>query len=148
MIVDNLNLAELYEGLHKDFKAVFEVLRKMLAGEITEKVVLDEGNVWVNPPAKTTIAPAPRFYEAHRDFIDIHCILTGAETFGYANIDRLETVKTYDQADDYLLLDGKGNTLTLNAGDFCITFPQDAHLPAFAKVEAGELVRVVAKIRV
>ena len=147
MIVDSLNNCALYESVHKDFKAVFEVLKKIAVGEIDEKVVLDEGNVWVNAPSVANIIDAPRVFEAHRDFIDIHYIVSGAETFGYANVDRLETIKEYDAVDDYEVLDGKQEFLTLKAGDFCIVFPQDAHIPVCTKVGEEELVRLVAKVR-
>lgn len=63
-------------------------------------------------------------------------------------MDSLKTVKDYDKDADYLLLDGDKNLLTLHEGDFCITFPQDAHIPAFRKIGEEQLQRVVAKVRV
>ena len=148
MITDSLNNCYLYENLHKDFKKVFEVLRKIADGEVSEKTVLEEGCVWVSAPAEAVIPEGLRMFEAHRDFIDIHYILSGTEVFGYSKVDSLKTTKEYDQDADYLLLDGDKNLLTLHAGDFCITFPQDAHIPACYKIGEEKLLRVVAKVRV
>lgn len=147
MITDSLSNCALYETVHKDFGRVFEVLRKVAAGGMSEKIVLDEGNVWVSAPKETNVTDAPRVFEAHRDFIDIHYILSGSETFGYANVDDLTTTKEYNKAADCELLDGDRSLLVLNAGDFCITFPQDAHIPFLQKHGEEKLVRVVAKIR-
>ena len=146
MITDSLKNCATYETLHKDFKKVFEALQK-LDGDVSEAVVLDEGNVWINPPFEAELPEEAREFEAHRDFIDIHYILSGSEAFAYANVEGLKTTKEYDKEDDYELLDGDKSLITLNAGDFCITFPQDAHIPFFQKNGEERLVRAVAKIR-
>lgn len=51
------------------------------------------------------------------------------------------------EKDDYELLDGRQEFLTLQAGDFCMVYPQDAHISACEQVGSTPLVRVVAKIR-
>lgn len=66
-------------------------------------------------PAEAAIPEGIRMFEAHRDFIDIHFILSGSEVFGYSNVDSLKLTKEYDQDADYLLLDGDRNLLTLHA---------------------------------
>lgn len=147
MIIDSLTNCSLYENVHKDFKAVFEVLKKIALGEVEEKVVLDEGNVWVFSPSVANVTGEPKPLEAHREFIDIHYVLAGCEKFGYANLVGLVTTKEYDSKDDYELLEGETDFVTLKAGDFCIVFPQDAHAPACQKIGDEELVRIVAKIR-
>ena len=148
MITDSLSNCALYENVHKDLCKVFQVLQKNAMGEVTEKTVLDEGNVWINAPATVSIPEGHRVFEAHRDFIDVHYILSGSETFGYSNVDRLTTTREYDKEADYELLDGDKSLLVLKAGDFCIAFPQDAHIPFVQKHGTEKLVRVVAKVRV
>ena len=44
-----------------------------------------------------------------------------------------------------LFLDGELNSLFLKKGDFIVTFPQDAHIPAMNKISDDILVRAVAK---
>ena len=148
MIIDSVSNCALYENVHTDLRGVFQVLQKVATGEVTGKTVLDEGNVWVNAPATASIPEGIRVFEAHRDFIDVHYILSGSELFGYSNVDRLMTTKEYDEEGDYELLDGEKSLVVLNAGDFCIAFPQDAHIPFFQKCGDENLVRVVAKVRI
>ena len=145
MIVDSLKNSALYEKVHKDFAKVFEALKKISAED--GKLVLEDGNVWINPPALTVISDAEKVFEAHNDFIDIHYIISSAEKFGYANRECLSVTKEYDKQGDYELLNGEADLITLKAGDFCIVFPEDAHIPACAKAGEEPLVRVVAKIR-
>ena len=60
MVVDSLNNAGLYENMHPAFREVFAVLRKISAGEITEKTVLREGDIWVNAPITPSITTDTR----------------------------------------------------------------------------------------
>ncbi len=147
MVVDSLKNSKLYEGLHKDFSKVFETFEKIAKGDITDKIELVPGCVWVNAPSTLKEAIKAEAYEAHRDFIDIHYIISGAEQFGYANTDKLITTKDYDKDNDYELLGGEGQLISLQAGDFCIVFPQDAHIPASEIIGDDKLVRAVAKIK-
>ena len=124
MIVDSLRNCSSYESLHKDFAVVFDILKKIANDEITEKIVLVEDCIWVNAPSQMEETAQPKVFEAHKKFIDIHYIVSGAETFGYSNIDRLKSVKEYDEANDYELLDGNKDFVTLKSGDFCIVFPR------------------------
>lgn len=147
MIVDRLENYKSYRGVHEHFSKVFAIFEKIATGTITDKTVLEEGNVWVNAPAVVVETDEEKLYEAHRDFIDIHYIVSGSEQFGIINIENLSVVKEYNQADDYSLLSGDVECVRLKKGDFCVVFPQDAHIPAYQKVGNEELVRVVAKIR-
>lgn len=147
MIVDSLKNCTLYENVHKDFEQVFDVLKTISADVQSEKIVLHEGNVWVNAPSLTVISETAKVFEAHKEFIDIHYIIAGAEMFGYANKERLSVTKEYDKQGDYELLDGEADLITLKEGDFCIVFPDDAHIPACRKAGEEPLVRVVAKVR-
>ena len=147
MIIDNINNCQIYQGLHKDFSKIFEVLKTLPIDSMTEKLVFDVGNSWIYPPTVLNEITGIKQLEAHKEFIDIHYILSGTEKFGYANISNLKTAKSYDAEADYELLDGETEFFTLKTGDFCIVYPQDAHIPAFQKIGDENLVRVVAKIR-
>lgn len=147
MIVAKLKDAERYYALNQDFKQVFEYLNTLKEDGTSEKVVMREGEVWVNPVAVITDpAQADKQAEAHRKFLDIHYIISGEEILGYADISTLTTAKAYDEAGDCEMLDGKMLPISLKAGDFCVVYPEDAHTPVMGK--SDKLVKVVAKIRV
>lgn len=144
MITGNIKDCEKYYGVHKDFEAVFECLKKI--SKDSEKYVIKEGDAWVNAPI--TPKGNGKNFEAHKKFIDIHYIISGSEVFGYSEVNRLEVTKEFDVENDYELLTGKVNEIELLPGDFVITFPEDAHIPTMKNNPDVELVRVVAKVKV
>lgn len=145
MIIDSINNSKKYMPIHKDFERVFQCLMSMEEASVG-KVVIDEGNVWINVMDIQDTPKGPRSIEAHREFIDVHYIYFGSEEFGYSNIDRLHTTVKYNPENDCELLEGEVDILRLNAGDFVVTFPEDAHMPYITKGD-GQLIHIVAKIR-
>ena len=147
MVIDSISYCDKYTSLHKDFEKVFSFLQQ-LNENATGTTVLEEGNVWANVIEVKDGLRSAKVFEAHRTFIDIHYILTGEEKFGYANVDRLQTKQSYNMEDDYELLEGEINAISLRGGDFVITFPGDAHIPDFEKINDDKLIRVVVKVRI
>lgn len=148
MIIDSIGNFDKYTSLHKDFAKVFSFLQELKEDAKVGTTVLDEDNVWANVIEINHVPNNAKVFEAHREFLDIHYILSGEEKFGYANIDRLRTKQPYNAVDDYELLEGETNILLLKKGDFMITFPEDAHIPDFEKTNDDKLVRVVVKVRI
>ena len=147
MIVDHIRNYKQYCFANKDFEKIFEVLKTLDKNSPHEKIVIEEGRLWVNvAPAgeRTGIAE----FEAHQNFIDIHFLLSGKEEFGYANVDDLKVTVPYDAQKDLAMYKDNGISMILDQGYFCVTFPQDAHIPFKKKLGAQPLVRAVAKIKV
>lgn len=148
MIIDSLAHAGIYYGVHKDFKEVFDFLAQITSETESGKYVLREGEVWVNVSrVEDASAEDKSTFEAHRNFLDIHFIFDGEELFGYSNIDRLQVTKPYSAEGDYELLEGDIQKFTLKSGDFCVVYPEDAHIPNLRKTCEGVEVRVIAKIK-
>lgn len=145
MITGNIQSCEKYNNVHKDFEKVFDYLRNTINQEHAIRADLADG-VWVNAPSTPESDSTSTTFEAHRKYLDIHYIISGKEAFGYSNVDYLTTTKEYNEAEDYELLEGEISTVILNEGDFCIVFPEDAHIPCMQKL-SDNLVRVVAKIK-
>ncbi len=147
MIVSNLKNCQKYNKVHKDFERVFSFLQN-LPCDATGKYVLEEGKVWAGVISVTAEPKEQKIFEAHREFIDIHYILSGKEKFGYADIERLKTIKEYNIDGDYALYEGTADILSLKQGDFVVTFPEDAHIPDYEKIGNDTLTRVVIKIKI
>ena len=149
MITDSLANYKLYSNVHEDFEEVFAHLASLSADAEPGKTVLRENQVWANVAVcQETGDPDKKLFEAHRKFIDIHYILAGEEEFGYSNVDRLTTVTPYKEEADCEMLEGEVRSIRLKKGDFCVVFPQDAHIPCMGKAQGQDLVKVVAKIEV
>lgn len=147
MIVANIKDAKRYYSVNENFRAAFEFLASL--DENSEGSFEFDGfrvNVLESDGNDFDKDGKPRVFEAHIDYLDIHYVIRGSEGMGYSDTDKLSVVQEYDKADDYMLLSGKANKLILLEGDFCIVFPEDAHIPAMAG-EGGAFKKAVVKIK-
>ena len=87
-------------------------------------------------------------FEAHRQYLDVHYCIAGSEGIGYAETESLTPVTEYNEKDDYLLLEGEYRRVVLLPGDFCIVYPEDAHIPMMVGNGDGKLMKAVAKVAV
>lgn len=148
MITDKIKNSDIYAACNSFFPEIFEKIKTLTPDDAGKKFVIEEGVAWISVSSTETAPQGKRKFEAHKKFLDIHFVLEGEETFVFANTDELMPETEYNEAEDYLLLNGEGVKLTLRAGDFCIVYPQDAHMPIFEKLSEGNLVRGVAKIKI
>ena len=150
MIVGTIKDAAKYASVNEAFGPLFEKLAAIVPGVATREV-LKEGEVWYGAGGGEGAKKKEREegevrFEAHRNFIDIHYIVRGEETFGYNDLSHLTVTQDYNPENDALFLTGPVNEITLKAGDFCVVFPEDAHAPCMDCVEGH--IRCVAKIKV
>ena len=147
MIADKIKNSDTYAASNRFFPEVFEKIKTLTPDDAGKKFAIEEGVVWISVSSVKTAPQGERRFEAHKKFLDIHFVLEGKETFVFANTDELIPETEYNEAEDYLLLNGEGTKLTLGAGDFCVVYPQDAHIPIFEKLSEGNVVRGVVKIK-
>ena len=67
---------------------------------------------------------------------------------GYADIDTLTPTTEYNDEKDYQMLKGHVNKVILNKGDFCVVFPEDAHLPQMIGDDGKWVKKAVVKMKV
>ena len=149
MVTDTIRNIDLYASLHRDFPKIFAFLKTLSADAEPGQFVLDADNVYGHIAEKVTdavIGEAP--FEKHEKFIDIHYILDGEEAFGYQDAASLTETQAYNEEGDYALLSGRGTSVLLQKGFFCITFPEDAHTPAGIAAAPCKVKRVVVKVRI
>ena len=116
--------------------------------EISRDLGLD-GIVLTNHYQKSYVKDGtPREFEAHRKFLDIHYVIDGVECMGYADIDTLTPTTEYNDEKDYQMLKGHVNKIILNKGDFCVVFPEDAHLPQMIGDDGKWVKKAVVKMKV
>ena len=88
---------------------------------------IDGERLFVNIVEYTTTTPENRFWEAHRDYLDLHLMLHGAEQIDLNFIQNMEQ-KEYVPQDDFLPMDGEKNSaVVLRDGDFLVCYPSDGH---------------------
>ena len=104
----------------------------------------------------TTMPPEETFFEAHRDNLDVHVPLEGAESIGYAPLgdDRLAPggpLPVYT-GDDVTYApfasDGGMSVVRLQPGMYALFGPDDVHMPKLQTAGPSPLRKIVVKIPV
>ena len=88
-----------------------------------------------------------RVLEAHKKYIDIHCVIVGSEKIGYASLVDQVVVKKYDDKYDYALYESESSFIRMNPGMYSIFFPDDLHIAGISD-EPATVKKVVMKVRV
>ncbi len=147
MITGNINDAEKYYGVHPHFKEAFEVL-KNLTYDKCENYESENVRIVVSNPVTSDFLPEGKIkiFEAHRNFIDIHFVIDGDAALGYSHIKELTPTTEYIEKDDYQLFKGSITKIPMKKGDFCIVFPEDAHIPIMSLIEDKKIKNAVVKI--
>lgn len=108
---------------------------------------IDGKRLFVNIVQYTTTTPENRFWEAHRQYLDLHLLLLGEEQIDLNFIANMQP-SDYQEKDDFLPLDGdKNSSVILREGDFLICFPQDAHRTAVQAAQPCTVKKAIFKIQ-
>ena len=104
--------------------------------------------LFVNIVEYETTTPENRFWEAHRQYLDLHFMLRGPEQIDVNFIDNMEQ-KEFVEKDDFLPLEGDPiSHVVLNAGDFLLCYPADAHRTAVQVGAPAAIKKAIFKIRI
>ena len=150
MIIANIKDAHRYYAVNPHFAAVFDFLKtlteKSTVGTVGDNYKVNFSGKFIETSDKMPDG-SEKSFEAHKDYIDIHYCISGSEGIGYADVQTLTPTTEYDKENDYFLLSGKYQKVILREGDFCVVFPEDAHIPMMAGEGDGKLLKAVAKVK-
>ena len=112
---------------------------------------LEEPGWFVNVHGYATLPPELCRWENHTRTIDIQYVIEGAETVRMLPSEVLGTPESYSPANDTELFHPPSDgtpfvTVNLQAGDFVMFFPGEAHLPKICLGDASQLRKLVVKI--
>lgn len=146
MIFDKLSNKEAY----KDMKNLYKVLCEMEkhSEPIAEKIVIEQDNVFINPVSLTTKPVSECLFEAHKNFIDVHCVLSGAEYISVQDLQNLKVATPHNEQNDCGFYDGiSAANFCLQKGWFLVCFTHDAHRVAENGGTSQKVEKLVGKIR-
>lgn len=107
---------------------------------------IDKDRLFVNIVEYETTAAENRFWEAHRQYLDLHLMLRGPEQIDVNFIDNM-TQKEFVKKDDFLPLEGEPNShVILEKDDFLICYPKDGHRTAVAVDQPVTIKKAIFKI--
>ena len=109
---------------------------------------IDAKRIFVNIMEYETVKPEDRFWEAHREYLDVHLMLEGTERIDLNFIQNMD-VKEYAAKDDFLQMDGEKNgSVILKPGDFLVCYPTDAHRTAVAADKQENIKKAIFKVKI
>ncbi len=138
-----------YRGIHPNLDMALErITKEFLSSVGEERVEIKGSDVYATRFTYETIPEEESFFEAHKNYLDIHLMLEGAER---VEIAPPETLTEFDrvEANDFYAYRGEGQyRLVLSPGDFLVVFPNDAHKIKM-RVDGPETVtKAVFKVRI
>lgn len=104
-------------------------------------------DVFVNIVSYETKEEDACFYEAHREYVDVHIMLDGKEIINVNEIDHMKQAP-YEKENDFLPLFGdKKTAVKMYHGDVLICFPHDAHETAVKVDEKEKIKKAIFKVK-
>lgn len=146
MLIDTLDQAERYGGLHPGLPAAFAVLRRADLATLAPGVREVDGSRLTCNVLREPARPRETVrLEVHRRYLDVQFALAGAEWFGWRALAEChQPAGEFDEARDVgFFRDPPAAWLPLPLGSFALFYPQDAHAPL---VGEGDLHKIVVKV--
>lgn len=149
MILDSLNNAQLYYGISDQMAAGLKWLQQTdLTSCELGRHEIDGSECYALVMEYETKPVEDGLWEAHRKYIDVQSVVSGAEWMGRGDIVDMKTTKEYDESGDGLLLSGTGDFFTVAENNFVVFFPHDVHMPSVTADSPQHVRKVVVKVPV
>ncbi|HTJ11278.1 MAG TPA: YhcH/YjgK/YiaL family protein [Dinghuibacter sp.] len=87
-------------------------------------------------------------WESHRQYIDLHYVITGKEKIGVASIGKATVTEPFTDKSDNAHYNATGIFYTAEPGVFFLFFPRDVHRPGITVPGTMEDKKLVIKIKV
>lgn len=147
MMIDRLDNADLYRGIHPRIAAALDWLKKTdLAALPLGKTVIDGEHLFALTQEYTPKEPELLKYEAHQRYWDVQVVVSGVERMGLAHLSQMTVSEPHDAERDVAFYRGDGQFVLVPAGFFTIFSPQDVHMPGVAAEPLGVVRKVVVKV--
>ena len=148
MIYDTLKNIAAYRGISANMdRAIDFIMNADFSNMPAERFEVDGKKVFGFIQEPDLRDPANAQFEAHRRYADIQIALTDGEIMGWLPLEKVAKWDAFDTEKDigFSDVEEKGVMMPLNAGEFMILFPQDAHMPCL-KGCADKNRKVVVKV--
>lgn len=149
MIVDTLTHWKDYSWPSDRFRKGFEFLAQLKPDAPEGRVDIDGDDVYSMVQVYETRKLEGHQFEAHRQYADIQCLLSGRERILWAPHEELEVIKPYEPDAEFQKIIPDATEIVLQPGLFCVFFPpRDAHAPCVRLEGPAKVKKVVIKVRV
>ena len=148
MILDRLDHADRYAGLHLGFARALKFLRQIEPAAIPlGRTEIDADRIYAVAARVAARSRAEARLEAHRRYIDIQYVISGVDGMGWRSRSECsQPVAEYDpQQDIEFFADPAAAWVDVHPGELIIFFPEDAHAPL---VGSGDIHKIVVKVAI
>ncbi len=149
MIYGNISNLDDYSFLDDKIKKCFEYYKTtdMINLDLRSHEI-DGKNLFVNIASYETSDIENRFWEAHKDYLDLHMVIDGQERINLNFIENMDLFE-YKKDEDYQALDGEYKaSVNLENGDFLICYPSDAHMTGLKVKNSKIIKKAIFKIKI
>ena len=148
MIIDSLDNANRYIGLHNRFARAFEFIKTQNLDSIAVgKYPIDGTDIHASVTEKEGGPAAIAKFEAHNNNIDIQVCIAGVERMGWKpRKECTQPKEAYNAEKDVTFFNDQPDMyFQLKAGQFAIFFPEDVHAPMIGE---GVIKKLVVKVKI
>lgn len=151
MILDRLENSDRYAFLGPRFAKAFELLRTgNLTAQEAGNYEVDGKKLYYMVQNYTTKPKEERRFESHRAYADIQAVFSGRESMGLTQVTGLEVQTPYEEEKDIMFFTtpAEYTDLKMNAGDFVVLFPGEAHMPQCQWNGPAQISKIVFKVAI
>ena len=149
MIIDSLEGASKYYGLHRLFSKAFDHLLSLDIGSVKEgRYELENGHLFymVTDNEGLSKEASTAKFECHNEYIDIQLCIRGKETIGWKPRNTCSSEKDIGLKPDFVYYaDTPDMYFDLTERQFAIFFPGDVHAPMIGE---GKIKKIVMKVKI
>ena len=149
MILDKMENFRLYNNLNvRIARGLHYLLNTDFANTASGRHDIDGDNLYAVISSYQTKDPDSCKLEAHRRYIDIQYIVSGCENIGVTTLNNQQPSIQYNEEKDVLFFKEDVSFISLHEGMFAVFFPDDLHMPGVKCNEAGNVTKVVVKVKI
>lgn len=146
MIVDSLKNCDKYVSCHDGFDKAFAFLRRASEENLSVgRYEIDGDRVFAFIQEYTSKTESS--FEAHKNYIDIQFILSGTEVMKVCDISQVKISVPYTEDVMFFEDNERASVAVVEAGEYGIFFPWDAHKPGLCFDTPEEVKKVVVKVK-
>ena len=149
MIFDKVENAKMYKGISSRLDKALELLTTVdFASKQDGKHEVDGDNLFYLVQRYKTQPLSEGKHEAHKKYIDVQLVVSGSEVIGVEILADQKVETPYTEDAGFYFPSKDMTKLKISAGQFCVFYPQDLHIPSRTESASTDVVKVVIKVKV
>ncbi|MES1224952.1 MAG: YhcH/YjgK/YiaL family protein [Bacteroidota bacterium] len=147
--INKAEFAKQYQANKARWDLAFKYLKETdLSALKPGRYPLDGDDVYINVTEGPSKGKDEVMFECHKNYADIHCVISGKEMIGIAPYSTAVIKKEYDPAKDIAFYSAKGKYYLSDPSTIFILFPEkDAHCGGIKVKEPETVKKIVVKVR-